>query len=454
MLRLEPGKDERVSVVERLAAGKALRGTVPRASHGAWSTDVERPDPVDVLRSNDGHRLPDLLPLRYARMAATPFGFLRGSAAVMARDLASTPASGLHVQACGDAHLANFGAYGTPERQLVFDVNDFDETLRAPWEWDIKRLAASIVVAARTNGLKPAAARDAARAGVASYRGRMREYAQMPYVQLWYAELDAGQVLASLPRSGRNVVQTELDKAVSHDQLGALGHLSETVDGQLRIVDRPPLITHVADGHAAQRILQLHRGYLGSLQPDRRELVERYNYVDFARKVVGVGSVGTRCDVVLLLGSTSADPLFLQIKEATGSVLEPYAGKSSLDNHGHRVVAGQRRTQAAPDIFLGWGEVDGTQYYVRQLQDMKGSANIARMNAAQLKAYAELCGWALARAHARTGDPASIAGYLGRSAVFDSAVADFAVAYADQTERDHAALVAAIKAGKVPTQGG
>jgi uncharacterized protein (DUF2252 family) len=441
------------SVAERLAAGKALRKGVPRAAHAAWSPAVDRPDPVTVLRASDAHRLTELLPLRYGRMAQSPFGFYRGSAAVMAGDLAATQTTGVRVQAGGDAHLANFGSYGTPERNLVFDINDFDETLLGPWEWDVKRLAASVVVAARTNGLQTGAGIAAAHAGVGSYRRRMREYADMPHLKIWYAELDAADVLASIPRWSRNVLGREITKSVTHNNLGALAQLTETVDGKLRIVDRPPLVTHEADGQMGERMLQLHRGYVASLRPDIRDVLERYTYVDFARKVVGVGSVGTRCHIMLLLGIGHTDPLFLQFKQATASVLEPYAGKSSHAHHGKRVVDGQRRTQAAPDIFLGWGEYEDTHYYVRQLEDMKGSANIARMNGRQLGAYAELCGWALARAHARSsGDPARIAGYLGRSAAFDEAIGQFAVAYADQTVRDHATLVAAIKKGDVPAQ--
>jgi uncharacterized protein (DUF2252 family) len=439
-------------LAERMAAGKALRSTVPRSAHAGWSPAPDRPDPVALLQAEDTNRLTDLVPLRYARMLESPFSFLRGAAAIMASDLAPTPTTSLTVQVCGDAHLANFGAYATPERNLVFDVDDFDETLAGPWEWDLKRLAASLVVAGRGNGVAAAACAEAAAAAVRIYRERMLSFAKLGYVDVWYARVDAAAVIASLPRKETRVARKSFAQARRHDNLQELSKLTKVTDGRVHIADDPPLVTHVSDERVGNRVPELVHAYRNSLSDDRRHLLALYTLVDFARKVVGVGSVGTRCYISLLVGQGTDDPLFLQVKEAGPSVLEHYVGRSRRMRHGKRVVLGQRLMQAASDIFLGWGDVDGLSFYIRQLRDMKGSVDIAALTPSQLVAYAEVCGWALARAHARSGDAAQIAGYLGTGTAFDQAITAFAQAYADQTERDHAALVKAVKQGRVVAQ--
>ncbi len=444
----------RATVAERMAAGKALRQHVPRASHAAWSPPSDRPDPVALLQAEDVTRIPELLPIRYGRVSASPFTFLRGSATVMAHDLAATPATGLTVQACGDAHLSNFGGYATPERNLVFGLNDFDETLPAPWEWDVKRLAASVVVASRDNGFRATDAASAARAAVRSYRERMALFAPMSYLDVWYTRISAADVEAILPKAAKKNVERIAKKAVHRDNLQALAKLTAVVDGHVRIVDDPPLIIHQSDQLVGDHLPEMGKAYRSTLSIDRRVLLERYAFVDFAQKAVGVGSVGTRCYVVLMQGNHNQDPLFLQIKEAGPSVLEPFAAKSTYSNHGERVVHGQQLIQAASDIFLGWGRLKGVDFYVRQLRDMKVSAEVSLMPPDRMSLYAELCGWALARAHARSGDPATIAGYLGTGDTFDEAIVAFATAYADQTERDYAALMAAIKSGKVVAETG
>ena len=437
-------------VAEHMAEGRALRQQAPRSSHASWTPAADRPDPVELLQEQEWTRLPDLVPIRYGRMMVSPFAFLRGSATVMARDLATTPASGLTVQACGDAHLSNFGAFATPERNLVFDLNDFDETLPAPWEWDVKRLAASIVVAGRTNGFAPADCTRAALAAVRSYRKRLGSYATMGHLAVGYTRIDSDQVAASLPKVTQRDWQRGMGRAMRRDHLQTLAKMTAvTADGRIRIVDDPPLIVHHSDELVATYLPTFVQAYQSSIRDDLRALLQRYTYVDFARKTVGVGSVGTRCYVVLLRGNHDADPLLLQIKEATASVLEPYAGKSRYKNHGQRVVRGQQFVQATTDIFLGWGSVEGHDLYVRQLRDMKGSVDVTLLTPDRMALYARLCGWVLARAHARSGDAARIAGYLGGSTTFDEAIASFADAYADQTERDHAALVSAIKDGRV-----
>jgi uncharacterized protein (DUF2252 family) len=424
----------------RAEAGRALRRAVPRSSHAAWDPG-RRPPPLRLLEEVNRHRVPELLPIRTARMRASPFAFLRGAPGVMAHDLATTPATGITVQACGDAHLLNFGLFATPERNLVFGLNDFDETLPGPWEWDVKRLATSFVVAARTVGFPPALGRRAARAAVRTYREQLARYAGMRLLDVWYSRVDAAAIIALSRGRRRRAVAARLAKAEHHTNLDALPRLTEpTANGGRQFVENPPLLTHVPECDQAWMAEVLAR-YRATLADERRGLLGRYRPVDAARKVVGVGSVGTRCYVVLLLGDRHDDPLLLQVKQATASVLEPYAGRSRYRHPGHRVVNGQRLLQTASDIFLGWAGDGSCDYYLRQLWDMKGSVNLDTLDPADLVPYARLCGWVLARAHARSGDAAAtISGYLGSGDRFDRAVADFAEAYADQTEADYAAF--------------
>ncbi len=457
MIEVNGAKEDgnaRGTVAERMAEGKSLRQRVSRASHANWSPPADRPDPIDLLQAQDRTRLQELVPIRYGRMVVSPFTFLRGSATVMASDLAATPATGLIVQACGDAHLSNIGGYATPERNFVIDLNDFDETLPAPWEWDVKRLAASFVVASRANGFKAADCANASRAAVRSYREQMASFAPMTHLAVWYTRLSAADVAAKLPGRAKKDFQRGANQATQRDHLQAFAKMTTTVDGKIRIVDDPPLIVHGSDELVGDNLPTMAKTYRSSIRDDLSALLDRYTFVDFAVKVVGVGSVGTRCFVVLMQGNHDQDPLFLQIKEATASVLEPYAGKSRYRNHGQRVVQGQHYTQAASDIFLGWGRAKGIDFYVRQLRDMKASFDVATYSPQTMILYGELCGWVLARAHARSGDAAKIAGYLGSGATFDNAIVAFANAYADQTERDHAALVAAIKSGRVTAETG
>ncbi|MGW3151963.1 DUF2252 domain-containing protein [Streptomyces sp. NPDC001177] len=436
--------------VDRAQRGKAARKRVPRSSHALWLPPVDRPDPVVVLQRQGRDRLAELLPVRYGRMASSPFAFLRGAAAVMAADLASQPNTGLGVQLCGDAHLLNFGVYASPERLLLFDLNDFDETFPGPFEWDVKRLAASVAVAGRENGFPEPKVRGAVLAAVAAYRRSMQRLAALGELEVWYERIEADSVLA-IARSARrrSRVGATLTRARRRTSLQALGKLTETVGGQLRIIHVPPLLEPAGAPDMAS-LRKIFSDYRSTLAEERRVLLDRYRFVDAARKVVGVGSVGTRCFVVLLAGRNDDDPLFLQIKEATKSVLEDHLPSAPYVHPGHRVVAGQRLLQAASDIFLGWMTgPQGRAYYWRQLRDMKGSADVAGITPAGLVEYAGLCGTALARAHARSGDRIAIAGYLGTTDVFDRAVADFAQSYADQTVADHAALGAAIAAGVV-----
>jgi uncharacterized protein (DUF2252 family) len=422
----------------RADAGRALRRRVPRSSHAVWEPDRDRA-PLRVLEESNRRRVPELVAIREARMRASPFAFLRGAPAVMAADLATTPVTGIRVQACGDAHLLNFGLFATPERNLVFGLNDFDETLPGPWEWDVKRLATSLVVAARTVGFDRAQGREAALAAVRTYREQLARFAGMRLLEVWYSRVDAATIIALARGRQRRAVAERLARAEHHTNLDALPRLTEAVDGGRRFVDNPPLLTHVSDcdGGWIEEVLGRYRS---SLEDNRRRLLGRYRPVDAARKVVGVGSVGTRCYVVLLLGDRDDDPLLLQVKQAITSVLEPYAGRSRHRHHGRRVVNGQRLLQTASDIFLGWTGDGVAQYYVRQLWDMKGSVNIEAMPPMDLVAYGRLCGWVLARAHARSGDAVAISGYLGSSDRFDRAVADFADAYADQSEADFTAF--------------
>ncbi|MFJ8136143.1 DUF2252 domain-containing protein [Streptomyces sp. NPDC096013] len=440
---------------DRAERGRAARKRVPRSAHADWTPAVDRPDPVAVLERQGRDRLPELLPIRYGRMAASPFAFLRGSAAVMAADLASRPHTGLTVQLCGDAHLLNFGLYASPERTLLFDLNDFDETFPGPFEWDVKRLAASVAVAARENGHSDTKAHRAALEAAAAYRTALRELARKGELAVWYERIDADSLLP-LVRSARHRrrVESSLTRARRRTSLHALGKLTETVDGRRRIVHDPPLLEPAGAADTAS-LRKIFSDYRSTLSEERRLLLDRYRFVDAARKVVGVGSVGTRCFIVLLAGRDQDDPLFLQIKEARKSVLEEHLPSGPYVHPGHRVVAGQRLLQAASDIFLGWMTgPQGRAFYWRQLRDMKGSADVVGMGPAALTAYARLCGTALARAHARSGDRIGIAAYLGGTDTFERAVADFALTYATQTTADHAALGAAVAAGVVTASPG
>ena len=425
----------------RAAAGRALRGVVPRSSHATWDPRG-RPSPLRLLEESNRKRLPDLIPLRDARMRASPFAFLRGSPGVMARDLATTPVTGITVQACGDAHLLNFGLFATPERNLSFGLNDFDETLPGPWEWDVKRLAASFVVAARTVGFDDALGRAAVLATVRTYRRQMARYAGMRLLEVWYSRVDAAAIVQMARGRRRRAVAARLAAAEHHTNLDAMPRLTQAQGGGRRFVEDPPLLTHV-DECDERWVGEVLGRYRSTLSDERRALLARFRAQDAARKVVGVGSVGTRCYVVLLLGERQDDPLLLQIKQAAASVLEPYAGRSRYRHPGRRVVKGQRLLQTASDIFLGWTGDDVADYYVRQLWDMKGGIHLEALDPGDLAPYGRLCGWVLARAHARSGDAAAIAGYLGSGDRFDRAVATFAEAYADQTEADWAAFSAA-----------
>jgi len=454
---------EHPSPEERDALGRAARVAVPRSSHAEWSSSPTRSSPVAILQEQATTRVADLVPIRHARMTASPFAFYRGAAAIMAADLAATPKSGLRVQACGDAHLANFGGFAAPDRTMVFDINDFDETLPAPWEWDVKRLVASFEIAARAREFDDKVRAPIVEGTVRAYREAMREFAAMRNLDLWYQRLDESDVFEifrdRVPASAVKRFEKSLSKARSKDSVRALAKLTARVDGRLRIVSDPPLIVRIDDlapGAEAEKMLgvlrQWLRGYRQSLQPDRRSLLESFEVMDMARKVVGVGSVGTRCWIAYLSGRDEGDPLFLQIKEAEASVLEPYAGRSRHPNHGRRVVEGQRLTQSSSDIFLGWDRATDLtgqprDFYVRQLWDGKLSPQIDLMEPEVLKAFGQLCGSTLARAHARSGDRIAIAAYLGNGAAFDRAVASFARDYADQNEHDYETVVAAIKAG-------
>jgi uncharacterized protein (DUF2252 family) len=452
----------RASVQERLAAGKALREKVPRTAHATYDKPADRPDPVDILEKQNAERIQKLVPVRYARMLVSPFAFLRGSAAVMAADLARTPLTGLAVAACGDMHVSNFGVYASAERNLVFAINDFDEVHPGPWEWDLKRLAASAAVAVRFMGGDKASAMEAAEACVRSYRKRMRRYAEMGHLAVWYDSIDERAVLAALSPQVRRNAERAIAKARAKGHIRSLDKLTEQVNGEPRIVEDVPLIvreTHTDAGTPTQLVLNaMLAAYVDSLSLDRRRLLARYRIVDAARKVVGVGSVGTACWVILLQGVDDNDPLFLQVKEAKDSVLAPYVDlPRAIANHGQRVVVGQRATQGSPDIFLGWGAVDGKHFYVRQLADMKGGASFSEGEVQRIAPFIEycgLCGWALALAHAKSGDPAMIAGYCGSSATLDEAIARFALAYAKQTEQDHAALDKARRAGRIKVAAG
>jgi uncharacterized protein (DUF2252 family) len=445
--------DRPVALAERYAAGKALRERVPRRSHGEWAPARGRRPAVEQLLAGSADRAPELLAIRYGRMAQSPFAFFRGAAAIMAADLAGTPRTGFSVQACGDCHLLNFGGFATPERRLLFDINDFDETLPGPWEWDLKRLAASFVIAGRHNGFADKACWRAARRVVRAYRRRMGAFAAMPALEVWYARIDAEAVLQRVHQAARRGLRQKRlievkGRLVPQDDFPKLADVKA---GRPVIRDNPPLIFHLTHerGRAfQQRFRAALARYRESLAEDRRQLLDRYRLLDLAMKVVGVGSVGTRCAIALFMASEK-DALFLQVKEAQASVLEPFAGPSAFASPAQRVVVGQRLMQSASDIFLGWTEAEGGHFYLRQLRDMRVKPRVELFDPRTMEDYAMLCGWSLARAHAKSGDAARICGYLGRSEAFDEAVADFAAAYADQNGRDHAALEAAIKAGRV-----
>jgi uncharacterized protein (DUF2252 family) len=461
------------SVEERRARGGEAATLTPPSSHSGWVPAADRPDPVALIIAQNATREPDLVPVRHGRMMVSPFTFYRGAAKIMAADLSETPTAGLEVQLCGDAHLSNFGVFASPERQLLFDLNDFDETLPGPFEYDVKRMAASFTVAARNNGLSAADTRAATLASVRSYRQAMAGFAEMPTMAIWYARLNEQEITNAIratvagtkkqhkqARKAEKRAARSADKARTRDSLQALSKLGELVGGRYRIVSQPPIIVPERDlaatyGMSAAEVEHAIReqfsAYRATLADDRRRLLERFEIVDVARKVVGVGSVGTRAFIVLLQGRDARDPLFLQIKEATASVYEEHLGKSAFRQHGERVVLGQRMMQAASDIYLGWTKgVDVRRhYYWRQLRDMKGSVLVEAMAPVGFGFYAQMCGWTLARAHARSGDPIAIAEYLGASDAFDLAITDFSERYADQNERDFLDFTNAVQAGRL-----
>ncbi len=473
------------NVDERMARGREAAGLTPPSIHSGWKPAADRPDPVALLEAQNLTREPDLIPVRHGRMMVSPFTFYRGAAKIMAADLADTPVAGLDAQLCGDAHLSNFGLFASPERILMFDLNDFDETLPGPFEYDVKRMAASFTIAARNNGFSKADTRAATLASVTAYREAMASFAQMGTMDIWYAHLDedelmkgvrsvvAGMVKGKKGKKGKKggadkkwakqrekVAEKTREKAHTRDSLQALSKLAEVVDGKYRIVSQPPVVVPERDllatfglspDEADHAIREQFRSYRATLQDDRRHLLERFEMVDAARKVVGVGSVGTRAFIVLLQGRDARDPLFLQIKEATASVLEEHLGKSKYRQHGERVVQGQRMMQAASDIYLGWtkGLDVRRHYYWRQLRDMKGSIEAETLLPVGLSFYARTCGWTLARAHARSGDPVAIAEYLGKTDAFDRSITDFSLAYADQNEQDYQEFVNAVKSGRL-----
>ncbi|MFF9784821.1 Uncharacterized conserved protein, DUF2252 family [Streptomyces sp. SceaMP-e96] len=455
---------------ERAEQGRALRSEVPRSRHAEFEPTASRADPVDLIERQSAVRVPELVPIRYGRMLESPFRFYRGAAAIMAADLATTPSTGLRTQLCGDAHLLNFRLLASPERHLMFDINDFDETLPGPWEWDVKRLAASFAIAGRGNGFSESVRAGIVRAACASYRDRMRQYADQRTLEVWYAHADMADIQAEeaqeLGSRGRAGLSRIIAEARTHDTVQAFRKLTRKSGGQVRFTADPPLIVPLddllPDVERDQLEEQLHgliQGYAGSLRSDHRRLLEQYRVVDVARKVVGVGSVGTRCWIVLLLGKDAGDPLLLQAKEADESVLAPYAGPSLHTNQGERVVAGQRLMQAASDIFLGWERatgIDGRQrdFYVRQLRDWKGIMPADMMVPVGMRRFAVRCGATLARAHARSGDRIAIAAYLGGGTPFDEALARFAERYADQNERDHQALQEAVREGRITARPG
>jgi uncharacterized protein (DUF2252 family) len=459
-----------LSLAERAARGKAARAEVPRSSHAGFEPAPMRPDPIELLTRQDETRVPELVPIRYGRMLVSPFTFYRGAAMIMAQDLSATPRSGLTVQCCGDAHLSNFGVFASPERQLMFDLNDFDETLPGPWEWDLKRLATSVLIAAADRGF---AAKDQDRVvldTLGAYRSTMRQFGGMNNLDVWYAHLDIEAEIKQYASQYKPKLiaraQKQVAKARTRDSMSAFSKLTEVVDGRVHIIDQSPLIVPVSAlagdrmGTLFEEFERLISAYRDTLEFNRRVLLEEFELKDVARKVVGVGSVGSRCWIVLFAGRDDNDPLFLQVKEAESSVLEPFLGPSGFSNHGERVVTGQRLMQATSDIFLGWLHVEAgddgrpRDFYVRQLKDWKGSAEIEQMVPEAMSAYGRMCGWTLARAHARSGDRVAIASYLGRGNVFDRAALEFAKGYAKQNEADYGELVAAVKSGRIVAETG
>ncbi len=463
-----PPADTLPTPEERAAAGKAARETASRESHGEWEPAADRRDPVELLEDQGKSRVQELLPIRYGRMLASAFTFYRGAAAIMAMDLANTPVSGLRVQACGDAHLSNFGVFAAPDRSLVLDVNDFDETLPGPWEWDVKRLAASFEIAGRDRDFTPKDTRAAVLTVTRAYREAMREFAGKGNLDVWYARLDVDTLLADLAkaidRKQMKAVEKSKAKAEKKNSLKAFERLVHEVDGEPRIISDPPLLVPVRELVSddqrqilEERILEMLGRYRESLKGDRRHLFDSYRFVEMARKVVGVGSVGTRAWVVLMMGRDGQDPLFLQAKEAEASVLERYVGESEFKNHGERVVEGQWLMQAASDVLLGWLPALGIDdarrdFYVRQLWDGKRSVDVDNLPPEGLEIYARVCGWTLARAHARSGDRIAIGAYLGKGDAFDQAIADFSQRYADQNELDYGALADAGKSGRIEVE--
>jgi uncharacterized protein (DUF2252 family) len=453
-----------------VARGKAARARVPRGAHAVFDPPSDRPDPIGLLEQQASSRVPELVPVRWGRMMVSPFTFYRGAALPMASDLVSTPVSGLAVQACGDAHLSNFGLFGSAERRLMFDVNDFDETLPGPWEWDVKRLATSLEVAGRDNEFPAKQRRELVMAAVSQYRQAMRNFAGMTNLQVWYAHADLDELRtqfgSQLRARQRKAVDKGMAKARTRDSMEQLAKLTRMVDGRPRIISEPPLMVPVDElipedkdrATLEAELKSLLTQYQQTLETDRRYLLQQFEFCDMARKVVGVGSVGTRCWIILMLGRDDSDPLFLQVKEAEASVLGRFVGESEYPNQGQRVVAGQRLMQAASDIFLGWQRIEAgldgrtRDFYVRQLRDWKFSLDIETMVPAGMRMYASLCGWTLARAHARSGDRIAIAAYLGGSDAFDQAIAKFASAYADQNERDYQSLVDAVASGRVTAE--
>jgi uncharacterized protein (DUF2252 family) len=460
----------RLTVQERIGLGRAARARVPRASHAAFSPSRRRPDPVALLEKQSATRVPELVAIRYGRMLASPFAFFRGAALVMAADLAAMPDAGFRVQTCGDAHLANFGAYASPERRMVFDVNDFDETLLGPWEWDIKRLVASLAVAGRTINYSAAVLESISAAAVAEYRTAMNRFAAMPTIDVWYSHIDVDDVLTQVKRQLRPAeykrLTQDLVKARNRDNEHTFSKLTHIVHGAPRIVSDPPLVVPLSEVYKkleADRVLRIlaevRRGYLTTVSNDRRHLLAEYQLIEGARKVVGIGSVGTRTWVMLLVGKDASDHLVLQAKETERSVMEQFVGPSEFRSHGERVVSGQRLMQATSDIFLGWNRItepDGKQrdYYVRQLRDWKWSPDFTIVSAPAMKVWGRLCAWTLARGHARSGDCIAIAAYLGQSDSFDRAMMSFAEAYADQNERDYAAFHKAVKDKRIAAVAG
>ncbi len=455
---------------DREVRGKDARASVPRTSHAAWAPAPDRRDPVAILEEQAVERVQELLPIRYGRMLASPFAFYRGAAAIFAADVAGAPVSGISAQLCGDAHISNFGIFAAPDRSLVFDLNDFDETLPGPWEWDVLRMAASVEIGGRQVGLTEGQRRTAVLAAVASYREAIRGFATMTNLDVWYTHLDVSTIVdrfsSDIEKGDLKALRRNIAKAKGKTSLRALKKLTGEVEGRLRFLSAPPLLVPIHELLPADEVRQFESGMRGlldlygvSLADDRKHLLHQYRYVDFARKVVGVGSVGTRAWVVLLEGRDERDPLILQAKEAGKSVLEPYTEPTAYSTQGRRVVEGQRLMQAASDVLLGWQRTTGfdgkeRDFYLRQLWDGKGSAEIETMDAKRLRTYSGLCGWTLARAHARSGDRVAIASYLGGKPVFDEALATFSAAYADQNEHDHAALAAAAESGRVSVERG